>query len=150
VFTTVQLAAIHKFGVLRPFLSLCAGYDYLIGSGLGRCMQEAPEAEHLDKDKMVANSFQGGNTGNCWLEKSKGEDGKWHYNKEGPRRRDKGLSPFLLSLLQVQSRDCGRSSNIGYVRLLRIHGRSLTFPPVMLLAAHLGGLSIGSNIWSLR
>jgi hypothetical protein len=72
--------------VLCPF---CVGYDYLIGVGLGRLMQEAVEAEHLDKDQMVANSFQGGNPGNSYEEKRRGEDGKWHYNKEGPRKEMK-------------------------------------------------------------
>jgi hypothetical protein len=67
-------------------LSFGTGYDYLLWGGLGRCMQEAPEAEHLDKDQMVAHSFQGGNPGNPYAEKKKGEDGRWHYNKDGPRK----------------------------------------------------------------
>ncbi|GAQ87046.1 hypothetical protein KFL_003270130 [Klebsormidium nitens] len=67
----------------------CHGYEYLLRWGLGRVMQEAVEAEHLDKDKIVEGTFQGGNPGNPYLRKSKGEDGRWHYDKDGPRKEMK-------------------------------------------------------------
>jgi hypothetical protein len=122
---TGELSRLHTSPCL-PSLKLFpfAGYDYLMGVGLGRCMQEAPEAEHLDKDKMAENSFQGGNFGNPWLEKSKGEDGRWHYNKNGPRKEMK-----VCYMREAHKLEQHVVEEVGITRLIYLLSDGVAFIP---------------------
>jgi hypothetical protein len=99
--TDVEIASLAFNNETKGASCFGTGYDYLRGVGLGRNMQEAVEAQHLDADQMVANSFQGGNPGNPFLEKARGEDGRWHYNKEGPRKEMKVGPPSLACMKQL-------------------------------------------------